>query len=222
MVSTLFQNDMKYLRKDPTMWVLAGIPILFVVLYQCVVLRIAFLNPFLAPIQYVCIIMSSCMSGVLWGLRMLDDKDEQMLAFYAVSPLGMKGYLHYKVDICLIYSFIATSIVVWGVGGEVSPKIGMLINAVCLGPLVNLIIFGLAKNKLQGMVYAKAMGILVMLPLTGLIRENIFTPVIKLLPQYAIYEQLCIGEMSGGSYIVYIGGTLVMVYLLYSYQLRRR
>lgn len=221
MFGTLFQNDMKYLKKDPTMWVLACIPIILMLFYKYGVLAIAILEPFRLPIQYLFILMSSCMGGVLWGLRMLEDKDEHMTMYYAISPIGMKGYLHYKIDLCCMYSLLTTILMVMTVGRDLNGKLWLVISGTYLGPLVNLLLFSLASNKLQGMVYAKAIGILIILPLTGLIRENIFTPLIMLLPHYGLYEWVCVGVEDRLKQVLYIGEILVIIGALHRIQVRR-
>lgn len=221
MISTLLKNDIKYMKKDPMMMMTLFLPFILILVYQGIVngLPIIFgetVKPYISfyekPLQYVMITMGSSMPGVVISLRILDDKDEHMLAFYAISPLRLSGYFFYRSIGSGIVSFLATIIACLGIMGSV--PIGFVGYVTALGVLLTLTIGILAKNKLQGMVCMKLTGIVVILPCIRLLGENEMNWILKCQPwdyAYQLMMQEGINAINSGLYVGLIIGVCLLL-----------
>ena len=92
-----------------------------------------------------------------------------MLAFYAISPLRLRGYCLYRRIGSGILSLLAVVIACLGIMGKVSVIFALYITD--LGLLLTLSIGLLAKNKLQGMICMKLTGLAVILPCIRLFQK---------------------------------------------------
>lgn len=211
MTGTLLKNDFKYMKKDPMMIMTLFLPFILILVYQGIVngLPMVFgeiVRPYIIlyerPLQYVMITMGSSMPGIVMSLRILDDKDEHMLAFYAISPLRLSGYMLYRSIGSAILSFLAAIIACLGIMGSVPFVFVVYVTA--LGLLLTLAIGILAKNKLQGMVCMKLTGIVVMLPCIRLLGANEMNWILKCQPWDYAYQLMMkegISVISSGIYI---------------------
>ncbi len=213
MLKEVLKNDIKYMKRDPMIWMLVGAPILLVIIYQLIVLRFEFMMPYKSVAQYLLVVMIPFFIGVVLGFRMLDEKDEHMLSFYAVSPLGLNGYIKIRIGVALVLGVIS-------IGGMslfgVIPKTYLFfisVQAILLGPLVFLIIGVVGLNKIQGLTLVKIMGMPIVMPLLKLIKENPLDPVFVVIPSYNIF-QLIVMEDFDLMVIVYIGALCIGIYLL--------
>ena len=223
MISTLLKNDMRYMKKDPMMIMTLFLPFILIIVYQGLVNGLpiifgeivkSYISFYEKPLQYVMITMGSSMPGVVMSLRILDDKDEHMLAFYAISPLRLSGYFLYRSIGSSIVSFLAAIIACLGIMGSV--PIGFVGYVTALGVLLTLTIGILAKNKLQGMVCMKLTGIVVILPCIRLLGENEMTWILRCQPWDYAYELMMNGYDNkllwmGYSILVVILCTLLLV-----------
>ena len=142
------------------------------------------------------------MPGVVMSLRILDDKDEHMLAFYAVSPLKLSGYFLYRSIGSAVLSMGAAIIACLGIMGNI-PGIYVLYVTI-LGLLLTLAIGGLAKNKLQGMVCMKLTGVVVILPCVRLLGENQMNWVLKYQPWDYAYQLIMKESINIGNCMLYV------------------
>nr|WP_302599214.1 hypothetical protein [uncultured Cellulosilyticum sp.] len=211
MIKVLLKNDLKYMKKDPMMIVTLLLPFILIGVYKGIVrgLPIVFgegigtyINLYMKLLQYVMITMGSSMPGVVMSLRILDDKDEHMLAFYAVSPLKLSGYFLYRSIGSAVLSMGAAIIACLGIMGNI-PGIYVLYVTI-LGLLLTLAIGGLAKNKLQGMVCMKLTGVVVILPCVRLLGENQMNWVLKYQPWDYAYQLIMKESINIGNCMLYV------------------
>lgn len=210
MLKALLKNDMKYMRKDPMLILTLLLPFILIGVYQLIISCVPLIGAkeitsyvalYTKPLQYVLLTMGSSMPGVVVALRILDDKDEHMLNFYAISPLKLSGYFLYRGLSSFVISLIAASIASLGILGNV-PIIYVLYVTV-LSVLVTFGIGVLGKNKLQGMVYMKVTGIVVLLPCIRLLGENQMNWVLRCQPwdyAYGLIMEECNNILLGIGY----------------------
>ena len=221
MISTLLKNDIKYMKKDPMMIMTLFLPFILIIVYQGFVNGLpiifeeivkSYISFYEKPLQYVMITMGSSMPGVVMSLRILDDKDEHMLAFYAISPLRLSGYFLYRSIGSSIVSFLAAIIACLGIMGSVPIVFVGYVTA--LGVLLTLTIGILAKNKLQGMVCMKLTGIVVILPCIRLLGENEMNWILKCQPwdyAYQLMMQEGVNAINSGLYLGLIIGVCLLL-----------
>lgn len=106
--------------------------------------------------------------GMFAAFIILDERDENVLTFLAVTPLSKKEYLAYRlgtpVFISTLLSFAALFIA--GYADIISWRTIPVILLLSLeAPLVALFVAGTAKNKVEGLAVAKVASILLLVPL---------------------------------------------------------
>ncbi|MGD9901309.1 MAG: hypothetical protein AB7S44_02095 [Spirochaetales bacterium] len=125
-------------------------------------------------------------AAALLGFSLLDNKDEDTLQTIAVTPIGKRGYVKFKVIYTYIFAVISTIIVLWGTkilaGDSYVVQIGaetiklfdninflevlvFAISSSLFVPSVGLFIVGLSKNKIEGFAYMKSTGFLMLIPM---------------------------------------------------------
>lgn len=227
MIRALLKNDLKYMKKDPMMIVTLLLPFILMGVYWGLVKGLplvfgktaeAYTALYMKPFQYVMITMGSSMPGVVMSLRILDDKDEHMLAFYAISPLKLSGYFMYRGMGSAILSLGAVIISCLGIRGNLPIVYTLYMTA--LGLLLTLAIGGLAKNKLQGMVCMKLTGIVVILPCIRLLGKNQMNWVLKCQPWDYAYELMMTENINIGVFMLY-ALLILALYLMLLYKVKR-
>ncbi|CAM4407961.1 hypothetical protein [Paenibacillus tarimensis] len=107
------------------------------------------------------------MLGMLTGFVMLEERDERLIGCYAVTPLGKRGYLAYRLLLPFILSLLFTVFLLLA-GGLRTPPAAESSAAVMLyalqTPLFALVLAAWADNKVEGLALAKAAGITVLTP----------------------------------------------------------
>jgi len=114
-ILTLSITDMKNIGRDSTLLLMLFGPIaLFGILRFGVPFATAELSKALSfdlTVYYPLILsfmglIPSMLFGMLIGFLILDERDEEIIAFIAVTPLGKSGYLQYKIFISAVTAFI--------------------------------------------------------------------------------------------------------------------
>lgn len=209
----VLKNDVKYMKKDPMVWMILSVPILYIAIYHLLVLRLDFLLAYKYAIQYMIIVLMPFFIGMVLGFRMLDEKDEHMLSFYAVSPLGITGYIGLRVAMAVILNLLGITII--GLFG-VFPRaywFFISIQTLLLAPFIFLILGLLGKNKIQGLTLVKIMGMIFMLPLLKMIKANPLDKIFILIPSYNIFE-LIVNQVFDYGVFIYIVALCVGIYIL--------
>lgn len=115
------------------------------------------------------------MLGLLVGFLLLEDRDEGMLAFLAVTPLGKAGYLWYRLLSPVLLS-VLFSLAGFMMAGVQAPELGRLLPTVLVfaleAPMVALLMGAFAGNKVEGLALSKACGILFVAPIAAYFLEG--------------------------------------------------
>ena len=216
MLREILKNDIKYMKKDPMIAMVFAAPVLFAVFYRVIILRFDLLIPYRSVFQYIFAVMLPFMIGMVLGFRMLDEKDEHMLSFYAVSPLGLRGYILLRV----IMGIVLGALTIWAVSlfGVVPKEYWFFISVqvVLLAPLVFLILGVIGKNKIQGLTLVKIVGMLFMLPVLRVIKDNPLDYLFMFIPSYNVFE-LIVRKSFDYWVLIYTGGLFLSLYLLASH-----
>lgn len=108
--------------------------------------------------------------GMIIGFVMLDEQDEHILQFVAVTPLGRKGYLRLKFTLPSIAIFVF-SLAYLPLSGLVPMNILHFIPIAILltiqAPLMGMFLVGFANNKVEGLALGKGAGIFILAPVIG-------------------------------------------------------
>ncbi|MFK7954965.1 MAG: hypothetical protein AB8B96_02625 [Lysobacterales bacterium] len=120
------------------------------------------LSPWFPLIQSSCLLVAPVLVGIVGGLLMVDQRDEGIATALSVTPLGVDGYLIYRVTLPALAGFFITVAMLGLVNLAPISVTAIVLCSLCaapLAPLLALTIALLADNKIQGFAIAKANGV---------------------------------------------------------------
>lgn len=211
-VLALSLRDLRDIGRDPMLLVAMVGPLMLAVV-------IRFGLPFLSELLevrfgwglmehegfFACMLLSvvPLMLGMLIGLVLLDERDEDLLSYFAVTPLMKKGYLIYRLGSPVVLSFVL-SLVALGAAGLTGYSAMQTLPAVVMlaleAPMVALLMAVVAGNKVEGLAVAKACGVLLLAPIANYFLQDQWQWVGMLLPTYWAAEAFL--EISGGVVVI--------------------
>jgi fluoroquinolone transport system permease protein len=107
------------------------------------------------------------MAGMVIGFLLLDQRDDRTLAAIQVTPLGLDGYLVYRLALPLALSVVFTAVMIPLTGLAPLGWLDILLialSAAPLAPIMALFLALVAENKVQGLALTKALGVIVVPP----------------------------------------------------------
>jgi fluoroquinolone transport system permease protein len=114
------------------------------------------------------IIMTGYVFGALTAFTLLDDKDDNVLMSLKITPIDVKVYVIVKLVVSFIFGFISTLVLTLATnfldGASIWAIIGISIVAALQAPGVTLIVNSLSNNKVEGFVYMKLSGLILIIP----------------------------------------------------------
>jgi len=191
-----------------------GIPLLSEILLR----ELSFdLSQYYNLIMSILILITTMMMGMLSGFLILDERDENILSFYSVTPLSKSGYLFYRVAMPTIISFILSFFVFYFIG-ITECRIGLLIPVLLLcsleSPMMALFLAAFASNKVEGLALSKAFGILFLAPAAGYFIESNWQYLAGIAPTFWVSKSLLAGtEMSSNYWIFIVVGIAVHLFI---------
>lgn len=161
------------------------------------------------------------LTGMLTGLLMLDERDENMIAYYAVTPLMRKGYLLYRmllpVVLCvalsaLYMSFSALQTIDWD-----ALTLSTLLLLALESPLLALFLATFSANKVEGLALSKLGGLLVAGPVVAYFVPGYWQVLGAWLPSYWPAKVLQLTQENAPSlaFVFLLSGLLLHVIYLY-------
>jgi fluoroquinolone transport system permease protein len=114
------------------------------------------------------LLMTPVMVGMVAGFVLLDERDENILAAVGVTPLSKTGFLFYKMASATVLSLLLSWTLVAALGLVPLRPLRLIVPAVVAAaeaPLLALFMGAFAANKVEGLVLAKASGLLFLAPL---------------------------------------------------------
>lgn len=226
-------GDLKNISRDPMLSIVLIAPLLLAVVMKAVLPVAAAVAmdrlsadltvhyPFIISMTFPFVPM---MVGMLAGLMILEDLDENMLAYFSVTPVSRAGYLVYRVTAPALLSFFLTLVMVWIIG-LVPVNYPMLILVLLMAsleaPMMALFLGAFAANRIEGLALTKASGILLLAPLPGYLIESPWRLITGVLPQYWVFRSFLAGQEGSPLFGIYILAGL-LVHAAYIYPLLGR
>ncbi|WP_163579378.1 hypothetical protein [Gracilibacillus saliphilus] len=169
-------NDLKNIRRDPMLLFIILGPILLTFLFRFglpivdKLLHSHFsfnLLAFKELIMGFIMLLVPFLVGILIGLIILDEKDENLLVYYAVTPITKQGYLYYRLAMPFVLSFLLT-IFMWAFIGFIELDVIKLLPVAVVtaleAPLITLAMAVFASNKVEGLAISKGAGVILTIP----------------------------------------------------------
>lgn len=215
-------GDLRNISRDPMLLIVLIAPLLIAVVMRIVLpLASAVFRDSLAfdlTAHYPFIIsmlipLVPMMIGVMAGFIILEDLDENILAYFAVTPVSRAGYLLYRITTPVLLSFLFSMVMV-GVIGLVSVNylnlVPVLLIASLEAPMVALFLGVFAANRIEGLALSKALGIMIMAPLAGYLTNSPWQLIAGVLPQYWVSKLFLAGVEGGLLFAVYAAAGLLL------------
>lgn len=121
------------------------------------------------------VLMTSFMFGAITGFTLLDDQDDHVLFSLKITPIKVTHYIGVKLLFSYVLGVLATFLLVYITRlfeSSIWNMLGISFLASLQAPLLALFINTFANNKVEGFVFMKATGILVMIPIAALFLTN--------------------------------------------------
>ena len=187
----LLRFELKGLTRDPITLLLLAFPALLLAL-SCYALPLVLrtLPPMEAlaaqAVTLLMIMMVASFGGIMAGamatFTLLDHKDEHTLHTIAATPLGLPGYLLFKMAYVYLSAAMSVFLVLFGtklLAADAYTLMGIrLLDRLSAGdiiafslvsaltaPLLALLLGALSKNKVEGFAWIKGSGMLAFIPL---------------------------------------------------------
>ncbi len=171
---SLLKLDIKNISRDFILMVLLPVPIFLALLLkfglpQLIPLVSEWINlkSYTPLILIFLIIMGPLLTGMVSGLMLVDEGDENVVPAIAVTPLGRKGYIIYRLASPFVWTFLILLPVPYLSGlAEINYLIyfPVILLASLGAPFEALFIAVLAKNKIEAMAMGKITGVLFIAP----------------------------------------------------------
>lgn len=178
----LLAGDLRLVLRDPILVLAAAIPLVLALLLRLGVPVAAELlgdrvdiRPYLGLLLVLAVIMAPGMLGWLAGFLLLDERDEGVMRYVAVTPTGRSGFLAYRLAVPVAASFVL-AFPVAALAGIVEVDYLRLVPVAAIAaleaPLMAMYLAAFAGNKVEGLALAKAAGVFAVAPAAILTESN--------------------------------------------------
>ena len=176
-IFTMASADLKNILRDSTLtMVLFGPLALFLLLRfgvprgaELILARWGFdLTAYYLQILGFMSMIPSLLFGLVFGLIILDERDEEMIAYFSITPLQRKGYLIYRLGMPMVASFLFFFVLLYGTNLIDIPlryAPGLALMACLQAPMGALFLGAFAENKVEGMALGKVFAMIYLAPL---------------------------------------------------------
>ena len=165
------------------------------------------------------IVMGPLLTGMASGLMLVDEGDENIIPAIAVTPLGRKGYMFYRLTAPFVWTFFILLPVPFlsGLAGiNYFLYIPIIFTASLGAPLEALLIAVLANNKIEAMAMGKITGVLFIAPFIGWFAPAPWKFSAGILPPFWVSESYFNLVGGGALFPVHIAiGLLIHVSIIY-------
>lgn len=145
------------------------------------------------------VVIVPMLTGTLAGLLMLDERDEGVIACFAVTPLTRKGYLAYRIAAPAMLC-AAMSALYMALSGLTEPRPESLLALLLLimeAPCFALLLAAFSANKVEGLALSKIGGLMLAGPVIAYFVPDAWQPAGVLVPTYWPAKVLLSGMEDG-------------------------
>lgn len=221
----IVKSELKLIRRDSMLFMMP-----FFIVYMGLVLHflMPWLNGYLAAkgmmpgnvspfgldhyfpliMYYMVIITGPQITGMVFAVLILTDKDDQTIKALMVSPLTAISYLKRKIAFSWSTGVLAILALFYMINIDMLPFWQLLMIAIGGGFTSTLITIGIsiiAKNKVQGMSYAKAVSFIAMLILTSWFVPGSWQLFFGVIPVYWICKAYTLALGGQAIWLLYLG-----------------
>ncbi|MTI29815.1 hypothetical protein [Xanthovirga aplysinae] len=129
--------------------------------------------------------------GFVTSFVFLDEKDDHIYDFVMVSPVTMPAYVVSKLILPSFFSFLMSFFILYFNGLQFFSLMHCFLLGLMyalLTPFLTLVVAGLAKNKVEGMTYLKALNLLLILPMLSFFFPYKGLMALAVIPVYWVFH----------------------------------
>lgn len=191
-------NDVRNIRRDSLMLYIVLVPWLMVLLLRLVVVPLtAWLNQqfsfdltayYMLILSVFLLIQLPFLFGLVIGLLVLDERDDDTLTALRVTPMSLERYTSYRLGEVFLFSLVYILITAPLSGlmplALMPSLVVVALLAAMVGPALTLALATFAGNKLEGLALMKGLGIILMGPLAAYFIASDWQLLMGVLPSY--------------------------------------
>lgn len=220
-ILTYTRNDLRLIFRDPVLYVMFFVPLLFIVLLRYVLPTLMELLPAIATYKMVIVasicLVSAMFPAFIFSFIMLDEKDMEVLAAIRVLPVSSNGFILYRLLFISLFAFLFNLLILilsnqtdWSPGKMLLVSIPVSL----VSPVSCLLITSFASNKIVGTTWMKGLNFLFMIPVLSYIFKGGWEFIMGILPYYWVFKMYDPGFQSLPFTLNYTIGLLHLVFLL--------
>lgn len=175
---TLLINDIRHAGLDPVLIVGVFAPVAllllsrfgFPIIADWLLHGYAFdLNEYSSFAAIFLVVTFPMLIGMMTGLLMLDERDENVISYYAVTPLMRRGYMIYRLVLPSLLCTLLSSIyfVCSGLSSFQVEHIYIFLLLACEAPCFALFLASFSANKVEGLALSKIGGLFIAGPIVA-------------------------------------------------------
>jgi len=146
--------------------------------------------------------------GMMIGFMILEDRDQHLLSYFAVTPLSRLHYLGRRLVSSVFISLVFSVFIIYFlnlVEVKILQTLPVFLMAAMEAPLLALFISTYADNKVEAFALSKGMGILFFAPLVGYLLESKWSYLAGIFPTFWIGESFLAVYQGSGYYLFTLG-----------------
>ncbi len=189
-------NDVRGMSRDPMLAVgiLGPLALLIVIRYvfplvdsfveESFSVNLSEYNRFMSSLF---MLITPMLIGMMAGFVMLDERDEQMVSYYAVTPLTRRGYLLHRLGLPTTISIICNVLFLSLSGLEPFnwlDQLAVILMLTLEAPMFALFLVGFASNKVEGLALSKIAGIFLAGPIFVYFIPGVWSWLGSILPMF--------------------------------------
>lgn len=221
-------NDLKSIRREPLLLYMLVIPPVMVLVLRLVLPRATtylsenlgfdLLPYYPMLLSFFFVLQIPLLFGVLVGLLVLDERDDDTLTALRVTPISMRGYALYRGTGAVLLSFVYVLLALL-LSGFVSPSLALAVVAVALLAGLMAAVFALtvatfASNKVEGLALTKGLSVFMLGPLAAYFVPTDWQLFFGLLPTYWPAKTFWVAGEGGNFWPYALAGLIYSVLLL--------
>lgn len=201
------KNDIKRISKDEVLMPLLLAPILVGIVFRVGysfaipwVMKRFSLDLFIYSDYILAMVMSfiPVMLGIVMGFLMIEDKDDNIIQLFMITPMEIEGYLLNRMAIigCLSFVFTIINYCIMSIHSlDLVILIIVALSNSTLAITVGMFFFSRVSDKIKGLTYAKAFNLLSFFVFAQFIKSNLFKMIANIVPTYWLGQVISKGSL---------------------------
>lgn len=215
-MGALVATDIRNVHRDPMLRWLAVLPVAIALLLRYglpllteeLAIRLQFdLVPYNTLVVSSLVTLMPALVGMIAGFLLLDLRDDRTLTALRATPLGLRGFLFYRLTAPMLLSLPLTVVLVHMIGVVQIGFAETLLTAVAAAPVAPtyaLFLATFANNKVQGFALLKAASVLGFPPILAWWVAEPWQWLVGIVPYYWAVKLFWVQASGGGGVAVYL------------------